>query len=87
MDNSRNETYDKVLPKNSICAEIGVQDGINVERILNISKPKKLYLIDLWNYDNLRNVPDEKREILSHASEISYQEVKKKFKNNKKIIH
>ena len=36
------------LPKNSICAEIGVDEGIFSKEILKISNPKKLFLIDFW---------------------------------------
>lgn len=38
----------KHLPKNSICAEIGVDEGIFSDEILKISNPKELYLIDFW---------------------------------------
>ena len=36
----------KMVP-NSICAEIGVEDGFFSEQILKYSKPKKLHLIDI----------------------------------------
>ena len=36
------------MPKNSVCAEIGVFEGDFSEQILKIVKPKKLYLIDPW---------------------------------------
>ncbi|MEN9599702.1 MAG: hypothetical protein RL596_2021 [Bacteroidota bacterium] len=39
----------ELLPKESICAEIGVNEGEFSEEILNITKPTKLYLIDAWN--------------------------------------
>ena len=45
---SRDEFFEKLIPKNSICAEIGVCDGINAQRIWNITKPQFLYLIDPW---------------------------------------
>ena len=38
----------KAMPKNSICAEIGVFEGYFSSRILRIVKPKKIYLIDPW---------------------------------------
>jgi len=38
------------LPKNSICAEIGVDKGEFSEEILNIVQPSKLHLIDPWVY-------------------------------------
>jgi len=41
----------KMMPKNSICAEIGVHLGDYSERILKITKPKELHLIDPWKYE------------------------------------
>jgi len=44
----------KEIPKNSVCAEIGVYMGDNSELILKIAKPKKLFLIDSWvAYDKI----------------------------------
>lgn len=40
------------LPKNSICAEIGVDHGDFSESILKITTPAKLHLIDAWAEDN-----------------------------------
>ena len=38
------------MPKNSIGAEIGVDQGSFSQQILEIVKPKKLHLIDPWEY-------------------------------------
>jgi predicted O-methyltransferase YrrM len=38
----------ELLPKNSIVAEIGVAEGAFTDEILNLSEPKKLYLIDTY---------------------------------------
>lgn len=38
----------KILPKNGVVAEIGVDQGGFSQKILNINKPKKLHLIDYW---------------------------------------
>ncbi len=40
----------QTMPKNSICAEIGVNRGNFSKLILKIVKPKKLYLIDSWTH-------------------------------------
>ena len=36
------------MPTGSICAEVGVDRGDFSRQILDVVKPKKLYLIDLW---------------------------------------
>lgn len=41
----------KVMPKNSVCAEIGVDRGDFSKRILDIVKPVRLHLIDPWKYE------------------------------------
>ncbi len=38
----------KKLPKNSVVAEIGVNEGDFSEKILSLCHPKKLILIDIW---------------------------------------
>lgn len=37
-----------MMPKNGVCAEIGVERGLFSVQILKHTKPKKLYLIDSW---------------------------------------
>ena len=36
------------MPKHSICAEVGVQNGENAVRILERACPRQLHLIDTW---------------------------------------
>jgi hypothetical protein len=38
-----------LLPSNGIVAEVGVYDGDYSEKILTLSKPKRLHLIDAWS--------------------------------------
>ena len=41
----------EMMPKDSICAEIGVARGNFSQKILDVVKPKLLYLVDPWQYD------------------------------------
>lgn len=66
------------LPKNSICAEIGVDKGEFSEIILNQTKPKKLHLIDAWGdpkryHDGLKELVRNKfnRQINQNLVELN----------------
>ena len=48
--NGGRELLLKTLPKYSIGLEIGVHKGEFSQKILNCIKPKKLHLVDPWNY-------------------------------------
>lgn len=39
------------LPKNAIGAELGVCKGDNAQQLYKITKPQKLYLVDIWIKD------------------------------------
>jgi len=41
----------EMLPKNSVCAEVGVHRGEFSARVLKIVNPKELHLIDPWKYE------------------------------------
>ena len=38
----------EMMPKNSVCLEIGVSEGLFTEEILAMVNPKKLHLVDPW---------------------------------------
>ena len=43
----------KLMPKNSVVAELGVFDGEFSSQIISITRPQKLHLIDVWDeYDH-----------------------------------
>ena len=67
------------LPRDSIGAEIGVEQGLFSELILSFVKPKKLYLIDSW-IDVMTGKFQNQRETL--RQEKNYNEVRKKFQNH-----
>lgn len=83
LDNTRILPFDRqgllnFLPRDSIGAEIGVEQGIFSELILSFVKPKKLYLIDSW-IDVMIGKFQNQRETL--RQEKNYNEVRKKFQN------
>jgi hypothetical protein len=38
----------ELMPKNGLCVEVGVFDGLLSERILALTQPTKLHLVDPW---------------------------------------
>lgn len=38
----------EMMPKNAVCAEIGVDQGVFSRQILEVTEPRKLHLIDPW---------------------------------------
>jgi len=42
----------RAMPKNSVCAEIGVAGGGFSEKIMELVQPKRLSLVDLWGARN-----------------------------------
>jgi len=73
----------QMLPKSSIGLEIGVNDGDFSERILEIVRPKKLYLIDPWKFfddDKYSTSPYGRKNIDNqNMMDIKYENVKKRF--------
>jgi hypothetical protein len=39
------------MPRHGVCAEIGVWKGDFSERILRVTQPRELHLVDPWRYD------------------------------------
>jgi len=55
----------KLLPKNAVCSEIGVNEGEFSQQILNITLPQKFHLVDAWGdparyHDGLKLMVHEK---------------------------
>ena len=78
----------KQMPKNSICAEVGVYKGKLSERILKLTNPKKLVLIDAWSVDVMCDNSDVQNSFTQNDFDLLYSDVCDKFlnKNNCEII-
>ena len=90
MLTTREELLD-LLPKGGIVAELGVDEGDFSKTILEINKPKKLHLVDIWgskryNQEKRRKVETRfKKNIEANSLEINLglsTEVGKEFQDN-----
>lgn len=81
----RNRDYVlSLMSKNSICAEIGVWKGDFSKRILKITQPKVLYLIDAWKSEIINDNSDTKN-LTQNDFDLLYSNVLKKFSNNDNV--
>ena len=85
---SSRKTLMETMPKNAICAEIGVWEGEFSQEILVKLTPKKLYLIDPWKF-----MPEYKERwygggIAKSQADMDgiYKSVKKLFADRKHVI-
>jgi hypothetical protein len=71
------------MPKNAVVAEIGVDRGRFAERIYEVTQPKKLHLIDVYQFDyqlkSINNILGNKENIEIHRS--NSKEAGKLFKD------
>ncbi|MFB5645401.1 MAG: class I SAM-dependent methyltransferase, partial [Nitrosopumilaceae archaeon] len=68
----------EMMPKDSICAEIGVQQGFFSAEILKIVQPKKLFLIDPWAYYNPKKTTQARHDEF-------YEMVKNRMQNKPNV--
>ena len=67
----------KILPQNSVCAEIGVCEGKFSQLILKHNNPKKLFLVDIWGHIALSYIDDNM--ISNQGHESRFRSVAKNF--------
>jgi len=68
-----------MMPTDAVCAEIGVFNGDFSQKIIDVTKPKMLYLIDSWNLD-LSSDPSVVKRNQQFYNE-KYEKVQKRFQN------
>lgn len=78
----------KRLPKDAVCAEVGVWEGAFSERILEICSPRALHLIDPWAFQPEFAGTGFGREKNRNLMEEKYLGVVAKFENDPRVkIH
>lgn len=77
LNNKNRQDFLKEFKKDLICAELGVFNGTFSKYILEIMKPRKLYLIDSWRLSTSIWSGTKTEDLLNS--------VKDKFKNEKCI--
>lgn len=69
------------MPKHAVCAEIGVWKGDYSDLILDVTSPKKLHLVDPWEFQS--EFPDRMYggTVATSQSDMDviYQDVKERF--------
>ena len=65
------------MPKNSVCAEIGVCLGDFSQHIINVTKPSQLFLVDVWG--DISSIYKDKLMADNVIQEERYRSVVKRF--------
>ncbi len=74
------------LPKGGVGAEIGVADGLFSEVLLEVCKPKRLYLIDPWEYQSVEVTGHDPANIPQEAQDGRYAQVCKRFQCDMSVL-
>src|ERR671926_1686107 len=71
------------MPKQSVCAEIGVDQGAFSKRILRIVEPRRLHLVDPWKHEEGERYRASRYGGLGSAGQAimdeKYEKVTKRF--------
>lgn len=76
----------KILPKNGIVAELGVDEGHFTKEILKFNSPKKLHLVDVWNTNRYHQGKKEQVEN-TFKNEIEKEQVVLNLGFSTEVVH
>jgi len=74
----------RLLPQNGVIAEIGVGVGENAYSLLASGRPKKLFLIDCWEYQDPKVYADD-FNVAQVGQDERYYSVIQKFKDDNRV--
>ena len=74
------------MPKGGVCAEIGVWDGGFSERILEVTEPARLHLIDPWTFQPEFSNTAFGREAHRNTMDDKFTAVSEKFKDDGRVV-
>jgi hypothetical protein len=80
MNEQSREFVLHLMPKESICAEIGVWEGAFSSQIMNIVRPRLLHLIDPWKFN-----PTYQHSLYGNRSE-SQEKMDDRYRNVERIF-
>lgn len=70
----------ELVPKNTICAEIGVAYGEYSDEILKIVNPKELHMIDLYSWGDFWG-----KDYFKSSGKNHYEWIKDKYKDDERV--
>jgi len=73
------------MPKRATVVEIGVQQGGFSAHILSKTNPKKLYLVDCWEYQNPLVYDDPETNVENAVQERYYRDTRKRFSGDRRV--
>jgi hypothetical protein len=74
------------LPKGGVCAEIGVWEGGFSEKILEVTQPKTLHLIDPWLFQPEFNNSAFGKEARRNAMDEMFDKVTERFRGDDRVV-
>ena len=82
----RDAEFLDMLPHNAIVVEVGVQAGAFSNCILEKTRPKKLFLIDCWEYQSPLLYKGDNANVLNFEQEILFNSVLNRFSNEPSVV-